>query len=307
MTQANPLEGVLKRDRAVVVAALALVLCLSWAYILAGAGMGMSALGMSSLDMALGHARQAATMDGMGGGMGGAMSAMATPVDWTAGYAVMMFFMWWIMMIAMMLPSAAPMILLHAVVDRRTKARAGAPGGPWPTAAFSLGYLLAWALFSALAASLQWAFEAAGVLSPMMMNSTSTLFAGLILVFAGVYQLTPIKQACLRHCRGPIAFLSRHWRPGAGGALKMGLHHGAYCLGCCWGLMAILFFGGIMNLYWIIGLALIVLLEKLVPLGPKLSLATGGLLILWGGSFLYRALACPDRRQGRGGPPERIR
>ncbi len=285
MNQANPLEGVLKHDRAVVVAALALVLCLSWVYILAGAGMGMSALGMSSLDMALGNAPQAME------GMGGAMSAMATPVDWNAGYAALMFFMWWVMMIAMMLPSAAPIILLHAVVDRRAKARTGAAGGPWPTAAFTLGYLLAWGLFSALAATLQWSFEAAGVLSPMMMNSTSTLFAGLILVFAGVYQLTPIKQACLRHCRGPIAFLSRHWRAGAGGALKMGLHHGAYCLGCCWGLMAILFFGGIMNLYWIVGLALIVLLEKLLPLGPRLSFATGGLLILWGGSFLFRALA----------------
>ncbi len=295
MREGNPLEGVLRRDRVVVIAALVLVLCLSWLYILAGAGMGMSALDMSSLSMALGNAGPTAMTEGMGvamgGDMGGAMSAMATPVDWTAGYAVLMFFMWWIMMIAMMLPSAAPMILLHAVVDRRTKARAGVQGEPWPTAAFTLGYLLVWALFSALAAALQWGFEAAGVLSPMMMNSTSTLFAGLILVFAGLYQLTPIKQACLRHCRGPITFLSRHWRPGAGGALTMGLHHGAYCLGCCWGLMAILFFGGIMNLYWIIGLALIVLLEKLLPLGPRLSLVTGGLLMLWGGSFLFRALA----------------
>jgi predicted metal-binding membrane protein len=134
-------------------------------------------------------------------------------------------------------------------------------------------------------------FAEAGVLSPMMLNSTNALFAAGILLFAGLYQLTPIKQACLRHCRGPIQFLSQHWRPGTTGAFRRGLHHGVYCLGCCWGLMAILFFGGIMNLYWIIGLAMIVLLEKVLPVGRQLSAVTGGLFLAWGAAYLYVATA----------------
>jgi predicted metal-binding membrane protein len=302
------IENLLRRDRTVVVLALALIIGVSWLYILAGAGMGMSALDMTSLPKALGPAEEVpmnsplseerggppapkSTMPSGLGGVGGTMAAMATPVDWTFRYALLMFFMWWVMMIAMMLPSAAPMILLHARVERSAKARAGEVGGLAPTVAFTFGYLLVWGLFSAIAAALQWAFERGGLLSPMTMNATSMLFAGVILLFAGAYQVTPIKQACLKHCRGPIQFLSRHWRPGAGGALRMGVHHGTYCLGCCWGLMAILFFGGVMNLYWIVGLALIVLLEKLVPLGPRFGTVIGGLLLIWGASFLVRALA----------------
>jgi predicted metal-binding membrane protein len=123
-----------------------------------------------------------------------------------------------------------------------------------------------------------------------MFNSTNTVFAGGILVLAGLYQLTPLKKACLEHCRNPIAYLSQNWRDGSGGALVMGLQHGIYCLGCCWGLMVILFFGGIMNLYWIIGLAMIVFLEKLLPVGPRLGQITGALLLVWGATFLYSAL-----------------
>ena len=318
MSRPSLLENLLRRDRTVVVLALALIIGVSWLYILAGAGMGMSALDMTSLPKALGPAEEVpmnsplsekrggppaptstmpestmpeSTMPGGLGGVGDAMAAMATPVDWTFRYALLMFFMWWVMMIAMMLPSAAPMVLLHARVERSAKARAGEVGGLAPTVAFTFGYLLVWGLFSAIAAALQWAFERAGLLSPMTMNASSMLFAGVILLFAGAYQVTPIKQACLKHCRGPIQFLSRNWRPGAGGALRMGVHHGTYCLGCCWGLMAILFFGGVMNLYWIVGLALIVLLEKLVPLGPRFGTVIGGLLLIWGASFLVRALA----------------
>ena len=283
MSKPNLVEALLRRDRLVVVVALTVILVASWAYILSGAGMGMSAFDMTSLSMALGPSQETPMATG------GAMVAMATPVDWTLDYALVMVFMWWVMMIAMMLPSAAPMILLHARVDRSAKARAGQTGGLMPTVAFTIGYLLMWALFSLLAAGLQWAFEVAGLLSPMMMNSTSMLLAGIILLFAGVYQLTPIKQACLKHCRGPIQFLSQHWRSGASGAFTMGLHHGAYCLGCCWGLMAILFFGGIMNLYWIIGLALIVLIEKLMPLGPWLGRVIGAVLMLAGAGFLLNA------------------
>jgi predicted metal-binding membrane protein len=313
------IEGLLRRDRAVVLGMLVAVIVAAWAYVLNGAGMGMSALDMSSLDMALGRGAEmpmpgaadqgvaGSTMTGMStasdatskttggmsqmGRMPAPMQAMATPASWDFDYYVLMFFMWWVMMIAMMLPSAAPMVLLHAAVLRKGAAAQGGPRAPWSTAAFTVGYLAAWAGFSAIAAAFQWAFEAVGVLSPMMLNSTSALFAAGILLFAGLYQLTPIKQACLRHCRGPIQFLTQHWHPGASGAFRMGLHHGAYCLGCCWGLMAILLFGGIMNLYWVIGLAVIVLLEKIVPVGRQLSFVTGALFLAWGGFYLHRALA----------------
>ncbi len=291
MAAAHLLEIALRHDRAVVISALLLIIGASWIYILAGAGMAMSAFDMTSLPMALGSAAEWGVSEGKSSSMGAAMTAMATPANWTLSYALVMIVMWWVMMVAMMLPSAAPMILLYALIDRKARERAGSPGGFLPTSAFTLGYLLVWGLFSVIAASLQWAFEEIGLLSPMLLNSTSAFFAGVVLLFAGAYQLTPIKRACLRHCRGPIQFLSRHWRDGAGGALRMGVHHGAYCLGCCWGLMAVLFFGSIMNLYWIAGLAVIVLLEKLLPLGPQLSTVTGGLLLIWGASFLYSAVA----------------
>jgi predicted metal-binding membrane protein len=285
VASAEGIERILKRDRLVVIAALAVIIAASWAYVLAGAGMGMSAFEMSSLSMALGRSAAMPMAEGMGNvasGMGGAMQAMATPVAWTTGYAVLMFFMWWIMMIAMMLPSAAPMVLLHAAVTRKSS-QATATGAPWAAGTFTLGYLAAWAVFSVVAVALQWRFERAGVLSPMTLSSTNALFAAAILLFAGIYQLTPLKQACLKHCRGPVEFLTRHWRPGASGAFVMGLHHGAFCLGCCWGLMAILFFGGIMNLYWIIGLALLVLAEKALPHGPWIGRVTGAALLAGSG------------------------
>jgi predicted metal-binding membrane protein len=270
----SSLERVLMRERLLVIVALSIAIIASWVYVLAGAGTGMSTWKMTSWKMALGLSH-----------------SMAMPVEWTATYATVMFFMWWIMMIGMMLPSAAPMILLHAKVNRTSAKRKGLQWSLLPTGAFTLGYLSAWAIFSALATTLQWSFEGIGVLSPMMMNSTNQVFAGLGLLFAGVYQITPLKHACLEHCRSPVGFLSQHWRPGTWGTFQMGIRHGVYCLGCCWGLMAILFFGGIMNLYWIIGLALIVLAEKVLPHGPRLGYAIGGLLSLWGAGVLLGALA----------------
>ena len=270
----SSLERVLMRERLLVIVALSIAIIASWVYVLAGAGTGMSTWKMTSWKMALGLSH-----------------SMAMPVEWTATYATVMFFMWWIMMIGMMLPSAAPMILLHAKVNRTSAKRKGLQWSLLPTGAFTLGYLSAWAIFSALATTLQWSFEGIGVLSPMMMNSTNQVFAGLVLLFAGVYQITPLKHACLEHCRSPVGFLSQHWRPGTWGTFQMGIRHGVYCLGCCWGLMAILFFGGIMNLYWIIGLALIVLAEKVLPHGPRLGYAIGGLLSLWGAGVLLGALA----------------
>jgi predicted metal-binding membrane protein len=273
------LEAVLKRDRIVVVTALTAVIALSWAYLLAGAGMGMSAVEMtrmSQLGMARGMSEGAIT------GM-----AMMTPAVWTLGYAVLMFFMWWLMMIAMMLPSAAPMVLLHAAVTRKERARAdNGPNAPShrllsATTTFISGYLFIWGAFSLVAVAAQWALERGELLSAMMLPTSS--FAGpSLLLAAGFWQLTPLKTVCLRHCRSPTSFLSAHWRPGVGGAFRMGTQHGAFCLGCCWFLMTLLFYGGVMNLIWIIGLALFVLAEKTIPAGVAFGRVTGLLLIAWG-------------------------
>ena len=273
MSETSVVERVLLRHRAIVIGALVAAIGGSWLYLLMGAGTGMSTIGMTSWRMALGLSE-----------------SMVMTVDWTPQYAMVMFIMWWIMMIAMMLPSAAPMILIHAMVDRKAKAGLTVYSGLAGTAAFLAGYLLAWATFSAIATALQWSFERSGLLSSGMMNSTNAIFAGIILLFAGAYQLTPIKQACLRHCRGPAHFIAHSWRPGNWGAFQMGLHHGVYCLGCCWGLMAILFFGGIMNLYWIIGLAFVVLIEKSLPAGVLVSYVTGTILAIWGAILILRVV-----------------
>jgi predicted metal-binding membrane protein len=194
--------------------------------------------------------------------------------------------MWWVMMIAMMLPSAAPMLLLFARVNR--KERSG--GHPYvPTAVFAVGYLTVWAGFSAAATALQWNLERIGLLSSTMVASSLWLGAA-ILVATGAWQLTPIKSVCLRHCRSPLSFLSHSWRSGYLGAFRMGLGHGAYCLGCCWFLMSLLFFGGIMNLYWIIGLAIFILIEKTMPMGQWFGRIIGMGLVAWGGLLIATAL-----------------
>jgi predicted metal-binding membrane protein len=178
------------------------------------------------------------------------------------------------------------MILLFATINRRQRDA----GHPYvATSIFAFGYLAAWAGFSLAAAVLHWGFERTGLLSPAFVG-TNAVFAGILLLAAGVYQITPIKHTCLRHCRSPLAFLSARWRRGASGALRMGLEHGAYCLGCCWFLMGLLFFGGVMNLYWIVGLALFVLVEKMVPAGHWLGYAAGVGLAVWGIAILVDVL-----------------
>jgi predicted metal-binding membrane protein len=260
----NAIEGALKRDRVVVLAALVLVLGLCWAYLLSGAGMGISAFEMTR-------------MTAGSGGM-----AMMTPAVWSFGYAVLMFFMWWVMMTAMMLPSATPMVLLFATMNRRERKA----GNPYvPTSIFASAYLIVWAGFSLAAVALQWGLESLALLSPVL-ASANAAFGGVVLLAAGTYQLTPLKQACLRHCRSPLQFIFAHWRSGADGAFWMGLQHGTYCVGCCWFLMGLLFFGGVMNLYWIAGIAGFVLLEKSVPRGHWLSSVTGTALIVGGGFVL---------------------
>ncbi len=277
------LESVLRRDRLVVVIALVAVIVLSWAYILAGAGMGMSAFEMTQMTQSVGVSDSAQpSMQEMSTGGTAADSLMATGT-WTVGYAVVIFLMWWVMMLGMMLPSAAPLLLLFARMMRKEK------GAPYvPTGVFALGYVVMWAAFSAIATGAQWGREASGLLSGIMVG-TSAVLAAALLIAAGVWQLTPLKNACLRHCRSPIGFLSAHWRPGRTGAFRMGLVHGAFCLGCCWFLMALLFYGGVMNLYWIIGLALYILIEKLLPAGGRIGQLPGVALIAWGAVLLFYA------------------
>ena len=295
MTTTSPLEAVLKRDRAIVIGGLVGVIVLAWIYILLGAGMGMTAIEMTAISDASGdmQAVDRENGDGTGTAEGGTTSATVSmamavmqPVAWSAGYAVLMVFMWWIMMVAMMLPSAAPMILLYAAVNRKARER----GAPFvPTGVFALGYLAAWGVFSLLAVALQWGLERTALLSSMMVG-TSIVLGGLLLIAAGAWQLTPLKHACLKHCRSPLHFLSHHWRKGRWGAFRMGAEHGAFCLGCCWFLMGLLFYGGVMNLYWIVGLAAFVLLEKTAPAGHWIGSAAGVGLIAWGGLLLLGSL-----------------
>jgi predicted metal-binding membrane protein len=221
----------------------------------------------------LGAGIEMETMD-MGGGQ-----MMAMMPEWTPAYGLVVFLMWAVMMVAMMLPSAAPVTLLVSSIARKRR-EAGAASG-LSTAPFVFGYLAVWFAFAAAATVLQWQLDAAELLSETMALG-SKLVAGGVLVIAGIYQWTPLKHACLRHCRSPLEFILHHWRDGAPGAFVSGVRHGAFCLGCCWMLMALLFVGGIMNLAWIAGIALIVLLEKTLPWGGWMERATGVVLIAWG-------------------------
>ncbi len=256
MSESSLVEALVRRDRLVMALALALMTLLAWAYLLSGAGMNM--------DMSMGD------------------MAMPMVMAWTPGYALVVFLMWWIMMIAMMLPSAAPMILIFGTVNRKT----AAAGKPYvPTAIFLAGYLLVWAAFSLAATLAQYLLESAGLMSPAM-ATTHRVTGGVLLLAAGIYQMTPLKHACLRHCRGPISFITQHWRPGHRGALRMGIVHGAFCVGCCWVVMGLLFYGGVMNLAWIVGLTLLVLLEKLVPPGHWIGSLSGVVFLAWGAWLL---------------------
>jgi predicted metal-binding membrane protein len=257
------LLSALRHDRAVVFGSLSFVIVLAWAYLLLGAGIEMQ------------------VMD-MGGGQ-----VMAMPPEWTLAYGLVVFLMWAVMMVAMMLPSAAPVTLLIASLARKRREAGTAPG--ISTAPFVLGYLAVWLAFAAVATVLQWRLDAAQLLSETMALA-SMVVAGSVLVLAGIYQWTPLKQACLRHCRSPLDFLLHHWRDGAFGALVSGARHGVFCLGCCWMLMVLLFVGGIMNLAWIAGIALIVLVEKTLPWGGRMGRATGAVLVVWGALTLAMAV-----------------
>lgn len=210
---------------------------------------------------------------------------MMMPMDasWTLATVAAVAIMWATMMIAMMLPSAAPMILMFDAIDRRNHATQLLRVR---SLYFAAAYLVIWIAFSVVATGVQWGLQYNGLLTPMIESRSHWLTAALMIV-AGVYQLTPLKHACLNYCRTPIGFLMSQWREGAGGAWQMGLRHGLYCSGCCWALMLLLFVAGVMNPIWIVFLTVIVALEKWPRLPPWISHVLGGVLVLAGVSQLF--------------------
>lgn len=244
--------------------ALALVVALAWVYLL----------------------RLAADMDMSGMDMAQMMMPAYKP--WSLADFGFMFTMWALMMVGMMTPTVAPMVLLYARVAAKSAARGHrfAPAG-W----FLGGYLAAWTVFSLLATGAQWWLEKS-LLLDQMMTSASAVFNGVVLLAVGVYQWTPLKQACLDQCHSPLSFVQRHggFRPGAGASLRLGWLHGLYCTGCCWMLMALLFVGGVMNLLWIVAITIAVLLEKIVP-GKYLPRVSGACFLVAGAWILLQQIS----------------
>jgi predicted metal-binding membrane protein len=271
-------EALLRRDRYVVLAAVLVVTALAWGYLvwLNGhvampipqmAGMAMDGMEMNQTDM------------------GTAMTPAATP--WATDL-LLAFIMWAVMMVGMMTPSVTPVILLYARVGRR----AASDGTPFAaTGCFVAGYFLAWTGFSLVAASAQLALRKAALLSPMLLSENHFLGAA-ILIVAGIYQWSPLKNACLAQCRAPLHFIQRHggFKANAAESLALGLRHGLYCTGCCWAIMLLLFVGGVMNLLWVAGLAVLVLMEKIPAQGRFFSRATGTVLIAGSLLQLWRGL-----------------
>jgi predicted metal-binding membrane protein len=266
------LEVVLRRDRIVVVVALAAITALAWAYVLwIAADMDMRGMEMSGLRM-------------IPAGVGLMAPALA-PWRWFEFLLVLL--MWIVMMVGMMTPSAAPMILIYARVGRLGATQ----GAPFASAGwFVAGYLLVWSGFALAATAAQWALERTNLLDARMAES-SRLFGAIVLIAAGGYQWTSLKERCLRQCQAPLTFIQRQggFRRDARGALLLGLKHGAYCLGCCWILMALLFVGGVMNLLWIAAIAILVLAEKVLPPGWQISRISGLGFIAIGSWLLLRS------------------
>ena len=249
MTNPSTLEAVLGRDRRLVFVGIAAVTALAWVYIV----------------------YLAWQMQGMAAGAVGNGMAMAQARSWTGVDFGLMFLMWAVMMTAMMVPTASPMILLFARVNRNRRQQ----DKPYvSTGIFLVGYVVVWSAFAAAATSTQWVLNELSLLSPMMASSNAFLGGGL-LIAAGAFQWSPVKYACLSKCRTPIGFLLAEWRDGRDGAIVMGLRHGFFCLGCCWVLMSLLFVLGVMNLPWVAVLAIVVLAEKIMPRGEILSRGLG--------------------------------
>jgi predicted metal-binding membrane protein len=265
------LESVLRRDRAVVLVSLAVLAALAWAYILWLAhDMAMPDSGASGM-----------------AGMPGMDMAAPSVSPWSATEFALAFAMWAVMMIGMMAPSAAPIALLYARIARQAEAQ----GHVFASTAWTVaGYLAAWLIFAALATAAQAALLEARVITPMLV-SASRRFGGVVLIAAGIYQWTPLKDACLTQCRSPLDFIMRRggFRPEWKRAFTLGLRHGLYCIGCCWILMALLFVGGVMNLLWIAAIAAFVLIERVAP-GGRIAARLGGAALIAAGAWLLVAL-----------------
>src|SRR5688500_2550417 len=218
MIRSNSLEYLLKRDRLIIICALFFITLLSWLYIIY-------------------LYNQMVYMD-----MNALFFAMPMTPEWTAVDFILLFFMWLVMMVAMMTPSVAPLILIFAMVNRQRRQQ----DRPFVNTAYLMtGYFLVWAAFSLAATCLQWGLQQISLLNPEM-KTTSRILGGIILIAAGIFQFTRLKQTCLKYCRTPVNFIHRHWKEGKQGALRMGIENGFYCLGCCWMLMVLLFVAGIM-------------------------------------------------------------
>jgi len=268
------LRRVLRRDRIIISLALILLTALAWSYLLwLSADMEMGGMDMSDFRM-------------IPSGMGLMMPAYA---PWRAMEFAFVFAMWTVMMVGMMTPSAAPMILMYARLGRQTEAQ-GTPLAA--TVWFSAGYFLVWAAFSLLATLVQWALERSALLDSAM-ASTSNVFGALVFVAAGSYQWTRLKDICLAQSQTPVAFLICHggFRRDAAGCVMLGLRLGAYCVGCCWVLMTLLFVGGVMNVLGVLLLALLVLLEKVTSFGRQIALLAGVLFVAGGAWLLLMGIS----------------
>ncbi|MEE9218309.1 MAG: DUF2182 domain-containing protein [Acidobacteriota bacterium] len=254
MHLSESLEGLLRRDRVLVLAGLGGVSALAWAY----------------------TARAARLM--AHGSLAPGSFGLPRMQAWAGVDLLLLFVMWTIMMAAMMVPSATQMVLTFTGISRRQHPHRDPL---LVTSAFLLGYVLAWAGFSAVGTLVQWALHSAALINSMG-ASTSSTFGGALLLAAGLFQWTPWKDACLARCRSPFGFLLTSWQPGAGGALIMGIRHGVYCAGCCWALMALMFVAGMMNLLWLAAIAAFCLLEKVVPAGQLVRHGAGAVLAGWG-------------------------
>lgn len=242
------------RDRAIVLSGLAAAAMLAWAYLL------YMSWGMEHMTA------------------GAAMAIMPRMTDWGPVDLLLVLAMWAIMMAAMMLPSIIPMVLTFALLSRQRRAQRL----PYVrTGVFVLGYLTVWAGFSVLATLAQWRLLEARLVTPMMASATP-LLGGALLVVAGIFQLTPLKQACLSKCASPLRFVLTEWRDGSLGAWVMGCRHGAYCVGCCGLLMALLFVFGVANVFWVAALSIYAMLEKMLPQVRWLPFAEATILVGWG-------------------------
>jgi predicted metal-binding membrane protein len=257
------LEGLLRRDRFVIGGALFAIVALAWIYLL-GTPRTMQMTGMTMPDT----------------------PEVVMSMAWSGPDFLLMFLMWTVMMVGMMTPSAAPMILVYARVANQP----GLQGPAFASSAwFAAGYLLSWTAFSLAATVAQYALDRAALLT-LGMYFANTRIAGIVLMAAGAYQWTSLKDSCLKQCRSPLAFIQEHggFRKTISGGLSLGFRHGLYCIGCCWGLMVLLFAGGVMNILWIAAIAILVLIEKVLPAGRTLGRIAGAGMVLWGLWLLFR-------------------